>query len=67
MICSSYGTLHFEISKLKRIFQSNEYPKNFFNRCIKKYLDKVFVKNPRNFNLKNFSILQIKSHFQISI
>ena len=46
MICSSYRTLHFEILKLKQIFRSNGYPKNFIDRCIKMYLDKVFIKDP---------------------
>ena len=46
MICSSYRTLHFEILKLKQIFRSNWYPKNFIDRCIKMYLDKVFIKHP---------------------
>ena len=44
MICSSYRTLHFEILKLKQIFRSNGYLKNFIDRCIKMYLDKVFIK-----------------------
>ena len=42
MICSYYRALHFEILKLKQIFQSNEHPKNFADRCVKMYLDKVF-------------------------
>ena len=46
MICSSYRTLHFEILKLKHIFRSNGYPKNFIDRCIKMYLDIVFIKQP---------------------
>ena len=41
MISSSDRTLHFEILKLKQIFRSNGYPKNFVDRCIKMYLDKV--------------------------
>ena len=32
--------------KLKQIFRNNEYPKNFADRCIKMYLDRVFVKHP---------------------
>ena len=46
LICSSYKTLHFEILKLKQIFRSNGYPKNFIDRCIKMYLGKVFIKHP---------------------
>ena len=33
------------MSKLKQIFQSNGYPKHFVDRCIKMYLDKVFIKH----------------------
>ena len=36
---------HQEISSLKSVFKSNSYPKNFFNSCIKHFLDKLFVKN----------------------
>ena len=36
---------HQEISFLKSVFKSNSYPKNFFNSCIKHFLDKLFVKN----------------------
>ena len=46
VICSSYRTLHFEILKLKQIFRSNGYPQTFVDRCIKMYLDKVFIKYP---------------------
>ena len=45
MICSSYRALHDKNSKLKQIFWSNGYPKNFAGRCIKTYLDKIFIKS----------------------
>ena len=32
MIYSSYRALHFEILKLKQVFRSDEYPKDFFDR-----------------------------------
>ena len=48
MICSSYRTLHFEILQLKQVYSSNRYPKNFVDRGIKMYLDKVFIKHPNN-------------------
>ena len=51
MLCSSYRTLHFEILKLKQIFRCNGYPENFVDRCIKMYLDKVFILNTRIFVL----------------
>ena len=33
-----------KIDKLKTIFENNGYPKSFVDFCIKKYLDKVFIK-----------------------
>ena len=36
----------FEILNLKQIFQSNGYPKNLVDHCIKMYLNKVFIKHP---------------------
>ena len=38
-------TFHEEISSLKSAFESNGYPKNFIDSCIKCFLDKLFVKN----------------------
>ena len=43
-LCSDFELLHQEIDKLKIIFESNGYPKSFVDFCIKKYLDKVFIK-----------------------
>ena len=43
LIYFSYRTLRFDIMKLKQIFRSNH--KNAINRCIKMYLDKVFIKH----------------------
>ena len=43
-LCSNFERFHQEIDKLKTIFENNGYPKSFFDFCIKKYLDKVFIK-----------------------
>ena len=43
-VCSNFELLHQEIDKLKTIFKDNGYPKSFFDLCIKKYLNKVFIK-----------------------
>ena len=43
-ICSDYNKLHQEISRLKTIWQKNSYPLSFVDRCVKKFLDKLFVK-----------------------
>ena len=43
-ICSDYDKLHQEIGRLKTIWQKNSFPLSFIDRCIKKFLDKLFVK-----------------------
>ena len=35
---------HQKISSLKSVFKSHRYPKNIIDSCIKKFLDKLFVK-----------------------
>ena len=42
-ICSSYEKFHEEIVLLKEAFKKNEYPQIFIDKCIKKYLNKLFV------------------------
>ena len=41
---SNFEHFHQEIDKLKTIFENHGYPKSFVDFCIKKYLDKVFIK-----------------------
>ena len=41
---SNFERFHQEIDKLKTIFENNGYPKSFVDFCIKKYLDKIFIK-----------------------
>ena len=43
-LCSNFEYFHQEIDKLKIIFENNGYPKIFVDFCIKKYLEKVFIK-----------------------
>ena len=43
-LCSNFERFHQGIDKLKTIFENNGYPKSFVDFCIKKYLDKVFIK-----------------------
>ena len=42
-ICSSYEKFHEEIVLLKDIFKKNDYLQFFIDKCIKKYLSKLFV------------------------
>ena len=44
MVCSDYGRFHEEVNKLKVIWQKNDFPLFFIDRCVKKFLDKLFVK-----------------------
>ena len=48
-LCSSYKNFHQETDTLKSIFTLNNYPQNFVNQCIKKYLNKLFIKRDLNF------------------
>ena len=43
-LCSNFERFHQEIDKLMTIFENNRCPKIFVDFCIKKYLDKVFIK-----------------------
>ena len=43
-LCSKFERFHQEIDKRKTIFENNGYPKSFVDFCIKKYLDKVFIR-----------------------
>ena len=42
-ICSSYEKFHEEIVLLKEVSKKNEYPQFFIDKCIIKYLNKLFV------------------------
>ena len=55
-LCSSYQIMlqlqelsNFQIEALKSIFKHNNYPQNFVNQCIKKFLIKLFIKKDLNF------------------
>ena len=48
-LCSSYENFHREIKTLKSIFKHSNYPQNFVNQCIKKFLNKLFIKKGLNF------------------
>ena len=43
-ICADYVTLHTEIEFLKSIWQRNSFPLLFIDKCIKIFLDKLFIK-----------------------
>ena len=43
-LCSIFELFNREIDKLKTIFENEGYPKTFADLCIKKCLDKVFIK-----------------------
>ena len=41
---TSYDNFHAEVETLKSIFKHNNYPQNFANQYIKKFLSELFVK-----------------------
>ena len=48
-LCSSYENFHRETETLKSIFKHNNYPQNFENQFIKKFLNNLFIKKDLNF------------------
>ena len=48
-LCSSYENFHPGIEILKSVFKHNNYPQNFVNQCIKKFLNKLCIKKDFNF------------------
>ena len=43
-LCSNFERFYHDIDKFNTIFENNGYAKGFVDFCIKKYLDKVFIK-----------------------
>ena len=43
-LCSNFGLFLQEMENLKNIFRTSDYPVNFTDFCIKKYLDNLYVK-----------------------
>ena len=46
-ICSDGNKFHKEIIFLKDIFLKNGYPTSFIDKCLKKFLDQLFIKKPQ--------------------
>ena len=42
-LCSSYEHFHRKIEMLKSLFKHNNYPQNFVNQSLKKFLNKLFI------------------------
>ena len=53
-LCSNFELSHQEIIFLKDILKRNGYPSNFIDKCVKTFLDKIFIEK------KVFSIAQKK-------
>ena len=58
-ICSSYALFHLEVLQFKKIFLMNGYPSSFIDSCIRKFLDKIFIKKDIKSNVpkKEFFIV----------
>ena len=54
-----YGKENQEISSLKSVFKSNDYPKNFIYSSIKHFLDKLFVKNKASFAAPKLQLVYV--------
>ena len=53
-LCSNFELSHQEIIFLKDILKRNGYPSNFIDKCVKTFLDKIFIEK------KVFSVAQKK-------
>ena len=69
-ICSSYPLLHIEFNLLKVFFKNNGFPTELVDRCISKYLSKLYerinVNSPEQncsfyINFPYFGLIQISS------
>ena len=45
-MCSDFIKFHYEIDKLQSILYKNSYPRDFVDKCIKKFLDKILAPKP---------------------
>ena len=62
-ICSDYLKLHEEILYLKSIWQKNSYPLFFIDKCIFKFLNKLFKKRSINNDSTNKKEVTISLEF----
>ena len=46
-ICSDYASFHQEILFSKSVWQENSFPLFFIDKCVKKFLDKLFIKRKK--------------------
>ena len=53
-IMKNFGIFHYEIIFLRDIVKRNGYPSNFIDKCVKTFLDKIFIEK------KVFSVAQKK-------
>ena len=57
-LCSNYENRYQEFEILKSVFKHNNYPQNFVNQSINKFLNKLCIKRDLNFVVpKNVSTL----------
>ena len=43
VLCCSWEKFHAEVCFLKKTFQENTFPEFFIDRCVKAFLDKIFI------------------------
>ena len=51
LICFDWKCFHNEIDFLKKLFRKNLFPSSFSDRCIKEFLDKLFIDKKINFDV----------------
>ena len=64
VVCSNYEKLHLEILYLKSIFQTNAYLLCFIDKCIRIFLDKLFIKKQITYDVPK-KIVTIITHYAL--
>ena len=58
-VVSDMSKFHFEIDKLKEMLLSNGYSNNFIDKCISKFMNKLYIKKPVMLTVPNSSIFSV--------
>ena len=62
-LSSNYSKLHEEIVKLKTIWQKNRYPLFIIDKCIKKFLNNLFIPKPAEEETNNNKVVTISLQY----
>ena len=59
-LVTDMSKFHFEIEKLKEILLSNGYSNKFIDKCISKFMNKLYIKKPVMLTVRRKQIYSVK-------